>query len=175
MTPATQSTRLRAARAARAARAPRMCGPTAPILSVAWKRATRRFVSCMLMAVVAACGGDSSTQPTPASVVGTWNLQTVNGSVLPYLVPQDDFEAVELTSDVLTVDAKGTFTQVSKFRVTQDGEWSMEFEPDSGSYQVNGTAVTFTYDSDRSSGIASLAGNTLTFSAAGFALVYKKQ
>ena len=111
----------------------------------------------------------------PASVVGTWNLQTVNGSVLPYLVPQDDFEAVELTSDVLTVDAKGTFTQVSKFRVTQDGEWSMEFEPDSGSYQVNGTAVTFTYDSDRSSGIASLAGNTLTFSAAGFALVYKKQ
>ena len=81
----------------------------------------RRFVSCMLLIVAAACGGDSPTRPT-ASVVGTWNLQTVNGSALPYLVPQTDFEAVELLSDVLTAAANGTFAQMTRFRVTQDGQ-----------------------------------------------------
>ena len=128
----------------------------------------------MLLTVVAACGGDSPTQPR-ASVVGTWNLQTVDGSALPYLVPQNDFEALELMSDVLTVDANGTFTQLSQFRVTEDGQASTESFPDGGSYALNGTAVTFTFDSDGSTGTGSLAGTTLTVAAAGFALVYKKQ
>ena len=134
----------------------------------------RRFVSCMLLIVAAACGGDSPTQPT-ASVVGTWNLQTVNGSALPYLVPQTDFEAVELMSDVLTAAANGTFTQMTRFRVTQDGQAYPDSIPDAGSYALNGTAVTFTFDSDGSTGTGSLSGNTLTVAAEGFALVYKKQ
>ena len=167
MTPATQSTQFRAAR---------MCGPfAARSVNVAGTRAMRYFVSCLLMVVVAACGSDSPTQPTPASVVGTWNLKTVNGSALPYLVPQDDFDALELLGDVLTVDANGTFRQLSQIRVTQDAEASMESVPDSGSYALNGTAVTFTYESDASPRIASLAGNTLTFAEAEFTLVYKKQ
>jgi hypothetical protein len=166
MTPTTQNSQFRAGH---------LCGPIAPTHSVAWRRAIHRFVSFTLMVVVAACGSDAPTQPTPASVVGTWHLQTVNGSALPYLMPQDDFEALELTSDVFTVDAKGTFTQVSQFRVTQDAQWSMESVADSGSYALNGATVTFTYESDGSTGIASLAGNTLTFSGAGIALVYKKQ
>lgn len=168
MTPATQRPQCRAAH---------MCGPfAAPSLTVACKRAMRYFASCMLlMVVMAACGSDSPTQPTPASVVGTWNLKTVDGSALPYLVAQEDFDALELLSDVLTVAANGTFRQLSQIRVTQDAQASMESVPDSGSYAMNGTAVTFTYESDASARIASLAGNTLTFSEAGFTLVYKKQ
>jgi hypothetical protein len=134
----------------------------------------RRVVSCMLLIVAAACGGDSPTQPT-ASVVGTWNLQTVNGSALPYLVPETDTVKVELLSDVLTVAANGTFTEMTQLRATQNGQASTESIPDGGSYALNGTAVTFTFDSDESTGTGSLSGNTLTVAAEGFALVYKKQ
>lgn len=142
--------------------------------SIARTRPMRHFVSCMLLMVVAACGSDSPTQPR-ASVVGTWNLQTIDGSALPYLVAQTDSEALELMSDVLTFDANGTFTQLSQIRVTQDGQASTESFSDGGSYALNGTAVTFTFDGDGSIGTASLAVNTLSLASAGFALVYKKQ
>ena len=47
--------------------------------------------------------------------------------------------------------------------------------PDAGSHALNGTAVTFTFDSDGSTGTGSLSGKTLTVAAVGLALVYKKQ
>jgi len=135
----------------------------------------RRFIACMSLVAAAACGGDSPTQPTSASVAGTWNLQTVNGSGLPYIVGQVGSDKLELVSDVLTVGESGTFTQLTEFRVTESGQVSTESVPDAGSYALNGTAVTFTFDSDGSTGTGSLSGNTLTIAAGGFALIYKKQ
>ena len=58
--------------------------------------------------------------------------------------------------------------------MTQDGQASTESIPDGGWYALNGTAVSFTFDSDGSTGTGSLAGNTLTVASAGFALDYKK-
>ena len=134
-----------------------------------------RFIACLLLVVAAACGGDSPTEPTPTSVAGTWRLQTVNGSVLPFLVGQVGADKLELTSDVLTVAASGSFTQMTQFRVTASGQVSTEDVPDAGTYALNGTAVTFTFDSDGSTGTGSLSGNTLTVAGGGFAMVYKKQ
>ena len=134
-----------------------------------------RFIACLLLMVAAACGGDSPTEPTPASVAGTWRLQTVNGSVLPYLLVQFGTDKVELTSEVLTVAASGSFTQLTQFTTTQSGEVSIEDLTDAGTYTLNGTAATFTYDSDGSTGTGSLSGNTLTVAGGGFAMVYRKQ
>jgi hypothetical protein len=47
--------------------------------------------------------------------------------------------------------------------------------PDAGTYALNGTAVTFTFESDGSTGTGSLSGNSLTVAAGGLALIYKKQ
>jgi len=63
----------------------------------------RRIGACLLLIAAAACGGDSPTQPTPASVAGVWNLQTVNGSGLPFILAQLENDKVELTDDVLNV------------------------------------------------------------------------
>ena len=51
-------------------------------------------------------------------------------------MPQTDFDAVELMSDAITVDANGTFTELTQFRVTQDGQASTESIPDAGSYEA---------------------------------------
>jgi hypothetical protein len=40
---------------------------------------------------------------------------------------------------------------------------------------LNGTAVTFTFNSDGSTGTGSLSGNTLTVASDGIALVYNKR
>ena len=134
-----------------------------------------RLIACMLLLVGAACGGDSPTQPTSSSVAGTWSLQTINGTALPYIVAQAGSDKVELTSDVLTVVGSGSFTQITQVRVTQNGQVSTQSIPDAGSYVLNGTAVTFTFNSDGSSGTGSLSGNTLTIAEDGFAYVYRKQ
>jgi hypothetical protein len=134
-----------------------------------------RLIACMLLLVGAACGGDSPTQPTSSSVAGTWSLQTINGTGLPYIVAQTGSDKVELTSDVLTVVGSGSFTQITQVRVTQNGQVSTQSIPDAGSYVLNGTAVTFTFNSDGSSGTGSLSGNTLTIAEDGFAYVYRKQ
>ena len=151
MTPSTQSTGIRAVR---------MCGA---------------FAALILSDALSACGSDSPTQPTSASVVGAWNLQTVDGNGLPYVVAQVGSDQVEITSDVLNVSENGTFTQMTHLRVTEDGQVTTDSIPDTGSYALNGSALTFTFDSDGSTGTASLSGKTLTVAAVGLALVYKKQ
>jgi len=136
----------------------------------------RRYISCMLFVVAAACGGgDSPTQPTSASVAGTWKLETVNGAALPYIAAQVGSDKVELMSDVITAVASGSFTQMTQIRVTESGQVSTQSIPDAGSYTLTGTAVTFTFNSDGSTGTGSLSGNTLTVTEDGYAFVYKKQ
>ena len=134
-----------------------------------------RIIACLLLLVGAACGGDSPTQPTSNSVAGTWSLQTVNGAALPYVAAQVGLDKVELTSDVITAVASGSFTQITQVRVTQNGQVSTQSIPDAGSYTLNGTAVTFTFNNDGSSGTGSLTGNTLTVAQDGLVFVYKKQ
>jgi lipocalin-like protein len=151
MTPSSQSTRIRAVRTCSA------------------------FAALILSVALTACGNDSPTQPTSASVVGTWNLQTIDGNGLPYVVDQVGSDTVAITGDVLKVSANGTFSQMTYFRVTENGQVTTDSIPDAGSYALNGTAVTFTFDSDGSTSTASLSGKTLTVAAVGLALVYKKQ
>jgi hypothetical protein len=139
----------------------------------------RRVTSVLaltLATVLAACGGsDKSTAPTTASVAGVWNLQTVNGNNLPYTVIAVGSDHIEVTSDVITASSNGTFSQVTTLRVTQSGQTQTQNQPDSGTWSLNGTAVTFTFQSDGSTGTGSLSGNTLTVTEGGLALVYKKQ
>jgi hypothetical protein len=137
--------------------------------------ALMRKLFLALVALTVACG-DSTTEPTMSSIAGTWELQTVNGAALPYVIFQQGTEKVELTADVFTVTSTGTFTELSTIRTTSSGQTQTETETDAGTYTLNGTAVTFKFDSDPSSpGTGSISGNTLTVADAGFALVYKKK
>jgi hypothetical protein len=133
-----------------------------------------RTIACLLLVATMACGGDSPTQPTATSVAGTWRLQTINGTALPYVVAQTGADKVELTSDVITAVPSGSFTQLTTVRVTQNGQVSTQSLPDAGSYTLNGSAVTFTFNSDGSTGTGSIGGNTLTVTSDGLALIYRK-
>jgi len=135
----------------------------------------RMLVSVFTVATVllSACGSDSSTNPTPTSIAGTWNLSTVNGAALPYVL-QAANPKVEIISDQIVISANGTFTQSTQARITQGTTVSTSTLPDNGTYSLTGTAATFVF-SDGSAGTATVSNNTLTIAESGISLVYIKQ
>lgn len=134
----------------------------------------RRFLAVMLLAAAVSCGGDKTTGPTAATITGTWTLQSVNGSALPYTVAQTGANKVEVTADVLTI-ASSSFTQTTTVRSTINGQVTTQSVSDAGTYTLNGTAASFRFNSDGSTGTGSFSGSTLTVAEDGFAYVYTKQ
>ena len=134
-----------------------------------------RVLASFALVVLAACGGESTTAPTNVSVAGTWTLQSINGTGLPYIVAQTGADKVEITSDVVTVVASGSFTQITTVRTTFSGQVTTQSVADAGSWVLNGTAATFQFNSDGSVGTGSISGNTLTIASDGFAYIYRKQ
>jgi len=136
----------------------------------------RRLVAALLVSAALACGGDDSiTVPTNASVAGTWTLQSVNGSPLPFVIVQSGSNKSELTADVLTVGSSGNFTQLTTIRNTLNGQVTTQSTPDAGTYTLNGTAATFRFNSDGSTGTGAINGNTLTVADVGLVMVYQRQ
>jgi hypothetical protein len=136
----------------------------------------RRFVPLVALAVAVACGSDSNTQPTFATIAGTWNLQTVNGTPLPFTISQTANDKVEVVSDVVTATPTGTYTEVIQVRETLNGQATVTTVPDAGSYTINGSAITLS--SPQSGSVTgTLSGNNDTFTAVedGFVYVFTRQ
>lgn len=131
-------------------------------------------VAGLLVSLAAACG-DSSSGPSPESLVGTWNLQSLNGTPLPFVL-QGANPKVELLNDQIVVQSNGTFTDSYNFRFTDvNGVVTTNGASDPGTWTLNGTAVVFRYDADASTSTATLNGTTFTIAAGGFSQVYTKQ
>ena len=64
----------------------------------------KMFATLFTVATVllAGCGGDAATPPIPASLAGTWNLSTVNGTPLPFVVQLAN-PKIEILSDQLVL------------------------------------------------------------------------
>ena len=136
----------------------------------------RRLVA-LFLALAAACGGESSTGPssnTP-TIVGTWDLKTVNGQAVPFVIAQIGLDKIEILSETYTFVPGGAFTQITSVRLTQNGAATTASESDAGTYTLNGSAVSLRWNSDGSTGTASLSGNTLTAAEGGFSAVYQRR
>jgi hypothetical protein len=128
----------------------------------------RRLLSLLIPMLAFACS--DSTSPDVV-IVGTWNLETVNGNPLPFTLPGTG-EVV--TAEAFTIQAAGRFTITTTFRVTSGGNVTSETIPDAGAYVVSGSTVTFTYDSDGSQDIATVSGNTFTLTDIGEVWTYRR-
>lgn len=134
----------------------------------------RRLGFLLLTAVLIGCGSDSSTGPSSATIAGTWNLQSINGTTLPFTLAQTGANKIELTSDIIVVSGTGSFTQTSTLRTTDNGQVTTQSVADAGTYTLNGSAVTLRWNSDGSISTGSWVGNTITATGDGLAFVYKR-
>lgn len=137
----------------------------------------RRLVVTSLQAIaifaIAACS--SSTEPgiTTATVAGTYTLKTVDGLVLP--APAKDGTgaiAGAFTAGTVTLTTANTFTSTLSYTLTNGTTGS---SPNSGSYSISGSTLTFTPSGGGSAVTAAFSGgNTLTISSNGQAEVFTK-
>ena len=132
----------------------------------------RRIVALLTLTVLAACGGDSTA--ASASVVGTWNLSTVNGAPLPF-VTQAANPKVEILSDQYVISTNGTFTETTNVRFTQGTSVTSSTGSDAGTYTVNGSSVSLRINGDVTAVTGSFSGNTLTLVDGTFTLLYTRQ
>lgn len=113
------------------------------------------------MMFAAACNSDA-TSPT-VSIVGTWNLRTLNG----FTVPASASNGSLISSEQLTLNNDGTFTDFYVSNGTQ-------FE-DVGFYNVSGSVITFTDQTlNNFQFTGSVSGNVLTTQAGNDVAVYQK-
>lgn len=107
-------------------------------------------------------------------VAGTWRLQTVNGLALPFVLTQNAMFKEELTSEVMTLVAPATLTIVTAFRYTEGTDISSESIPDGGTYAVDGSTITITWDSDGTTSTATVNGDIMTLQDIGLTFVYRR-
>ena len=132
--------------------------------------ATAAFVS------LAACGGDSSTGP--ASVFGTFTLQSVNGKALPATIV-DSLNGQPVSTIVikspssLTINSGGTFAFTLTLTATQPG-----MAPVTATQTINGTytltARTLSLTAKGETIAGNWDGDTITLNDTGEVLVFRR-
>ena len=123
-------------------------------------------VACDSGAPTAPSPSPGVPSPAPVVVVGTWRLQSVDGQPLPWTLPESDsggFDKVEVTAEVITALASGRFTMDTTLRTTDGSNVFLETIPDTGTYVVDGSVVTFRFDSDPGGepALGTVSGNVL--------------
>ena len=100
----------------------------------------------------AACGGDDDDPTGPGgTATGTYTLRTVNGQNVPTTVYEGDdlgfYYKVEVLSGHVTLDADGTFEDVTTIRETEGTGTPTPSEfVTVGTYTRTGNTLTFTDD-----------------------------
>lgn len=131
----------------------------------------RKLLAGLVLAFVAACGGDGGSGPNTEHV-GTYTLQTINGAALPFLL-QSGTTRIEVTGGRVSLNADGTFSDITDLRVTQGTTVATTQEGTLGAYQRSGNNITLVPASGGSYSMA-YSGNTLTQVESGATLVYRR-
>jgi hypothetical protein len=96
----------------------------------------------MAALALAACSGDP-TGPDPDELAGEYILLTINGQSLPVIVDQLGNDIIEITQGTVSLEAGGTFDDVTQLRITESGAVSTEVDVTQGTWEAVGTTVTF--------------------------------
>jgi len=122
----------------------------------------RRFIGSALLALLVACGGDS----TGPSVAGNYTLRTVNGANVPAVVFQDAQEKDELTSGNINLSSSNSWTGLLTVRVTDvpSGQTLNFSAPANGTFTTSGNSITLTDAADGSQLTGTVGGGTLSIS-----------
>lgn len=137
---------------------------------------TRHLAAAVLLAWSAAGSACDSSVPEDygeRAYAGRYDLVSVEGSPLPYLISRDGSDRLELTGGNVRMRSDHTFSASLAFKVTASGLFGSSSETESGHYELTGTSIRLTYrDGTTDSGL--LLGDTLIVDWSGFSLVFRK-
>jgi hypothetical protein len=109
-----------------------------------------------------ACGSDA-TAPDQRSAIGSYHLKSVNGAPLPFLSAQSGTAKTEITSEAITLNGDGTFSDVETLRTTNGSAIATTQFGSVGAYHSPDAPTEFTETSPNTFAFAgSVSKNTLT-------------
>ena len=111
----------------------------------------------------------------PEAIAGNYTLRSINGQDLPFIIVQVLADKIEVTAGSVRINSDNTFSSSLTLAITETegGTTTSETGTTTGTYTLNGTAITFTSEGETSTG--SITGNTLTIIwDEGLTLVYQK-
>jgi hypothetical protein len=127
-------------------------------------RATRFAIAVATVAMLAACGSDS-TGPRNTNGSGTYALTTVDGSSLPFTIPNTGDNTEIVNNATVTLNSDSSYTAVANG--TENGA-DATIITDAGHYSVSGSQVTFTSSVIQGGNYTgSVSGSTLTVTIIG--------
>jgi hypothetical protein len=136
----------------------------------------RRLFALLALVSLVACGDNSSTGPVTVNLIGTWSLQTVNGSPVPFSQTTSAGK-LEVFSGAIVISETGTFTTTLSTRTTApSGSSSINIITTYGTVTIAGSSLVFTRtDIPNDPGTpAELTSNSISFTQSGLALVFVK-
>jgi hypothetical protein len=125
-------------------------------------RYLKSIFAAVALAAAAACNNNDAVSPS-GSVVGTWNLRTLNGSPLPVAIGS----RTVLNAEQLSLNSDGSYSDIASY---SDGSSFTEV----GFYDVNNNLITFQDQTDGISYTGSISGNVLTENNGSFTGVYQR-
>jgi hypothetical protein len=115
-----------------------------------------------LALLAVACASDA-TGPDPRSAIGSYHLKSVNGATLPFVSVQSGTVKTEITSEVITLNGDGTFSDVETVRTTNGSAVATTQFGSVGAYQSPDAPTEFTETSPNTFVfVGSVSKNTLT-------------
>lgn len=135
----------------------------------------RKLLIASLAALsLAAAACSDSTAPAP-SVAGTYALQSVNSTALPFTLVTEGAYKLEVLSDSYQLRDDGTYAGTTSMRETAGTDVSLTDEPSHGTWSRSGNSIVLTDSDDPTiKKTAALDGAKLTVSVDGYTLVYVK-
>jgi len=134
----------------------------------------RKLLLAVATLAVLGCGSDS-TGPI-ASVAGTWNLQTINGSPMPFTVlfTASPLYRLEILGDSFVANANGTYIETASVRETDGSTVTTSTATDVGTWVQNNNAIALTA-SDGTVSSAAISGDIITANESGDVFIYRRQ
>ncbi|MEP6992048.1 MAG: hypothetical protein ABJA80_14040 [bacterium] len=133
----------------------------------------RRLATVILgtLAIAACSAADQATAPD-ASMAGTYQLKTMAGSTLPYIVLQQPGLDLKVTAESMTLDAAGAFTDITSYLRINNGVVDYPVDTLVGTWSAYQSNVTLVAKGQKFGG--TVVGNTLTLSDGVLVSVYTR-
>ena len=127
----------------------------------------RKLLLIPALALLGACGdktGGAADVTDPSSgIAGTYTLQTVNGTSLPFVTFQLGNDKVEVTAGSAQLNSDNTYSYSITLTDTTAGTVTTTIDTGTGTYTVTGTTIQFSDPGDGSGAFTgSISGNTIT-------------
>jgi hypothetical protein len=134
----------------------------------------KRFLAAATIVLLIACG-DSPTDPTAASLAGTWTLQTVNGAAVPFTLVGSGANRTDLTKGSVALSSTGGYTQSVELVTYTSGQPATNTLADAGTFTIDGSTITFTSSNGGAAQAATVSGSSMTLAFQGTSVVYVKK